>query len=40
MPQEPLLTYDGEHCKVMPLEDAKKVIDYLWDNAFLYANGS
>ncbi len=40
VPQESLLTYDGENCKVMPLEDAKKVIDYLWDNAFLYANES
>ena len=36
--QEPLLTYDDKRCKVMPLEDAKKVIDYLWDNAFLFAN--
>ena len=39
IPRESLLTYDGEHCKVLPLADAKKVIDYLWDNAFLYANG-
>ena len=38
LPQGSLLTYDEKHCKVMPLEDAKKVIDHLWDNAFLYAN--
>lgn len=33
----PLLTYDDEgFCHVLPLEDAKAVIDYVWDNAFRY----
>lgn len=34
----PLLTYDDRgFCQVPSLEDAKTVIDYVWDNAFLYA---
>ncbi|MEB3215887.1 MAG: TMEM143 family protein [Nostocales cyanobacterium 94392] len=32
-----LLNYDKEgFCNVLPLDDAKKVIDYVWDNAFNY----
>lgn len=34
-----LLTYDKQkHCHVLPLDEAKEVIDYVWDNAFQYAN--
>ncbi|MFB2974524.1 TMEM143 family protein [Aerosakkonema sp. BLCC-F183] len=34
----PLLTYDEQgFCKIPSLDDAKTVIDYVWDNAFLYA---
>lgn len=37
-PEIPLLTYDNQgFCNVPSLEDAKTIIDYLWDNAFLYA---
>lgn len=33
----PLLSYDrGGFCNVLPLNDAKKVIDYVWDNTFNY----
>ncbi len=36
-PEIPLLTYDDQGCcHVLPLEDARRVIDYVWDNAFLY----
>ena len=36
-PLLPLLNYDNEgFCNVLPLNDAKKVIDYVWDNAFNY----
>ncbi len=32
-----LLNYDQNgFCNVLPLNDAKKVIDYVWDNAFNY----
>ncbi len=31
----PLLTYDQEgNCKILSLDKSKKVIDYVWDNAF------
>ncbi|GFZ98277.1 hypothetical protein [Okeania sp. KiyG1] len=34
----PLLTYDENGCcRVLPLDDAKQLIDYIWDNAFHYA---
>ena len=34
-PEIPLLSYDKQgFCNVLPLDDAKKVIDYVWDNAF------
>ncbi|NEP90177.1 MAG: DUF3754 domain-containing protein [Okeania sp. SIO2C2] len=34
----PLLTYDENFCcRVLPLDDAKQLIDYIWDNAFSYA---
>jgi Protein of unknown function (DUF3754) len=37
IPEIPLLTYDSQGCcHVLPLEDAKTVIDYVWDNAFQY----
>ncbi|KYC42374.1 hypothetical protein WA1_20615 [Scytonema hofmannii PCC 7110] len=33
----PLLTYDNQgFCHVLSLDDAKAVIDYVWDNAFQY----
>ena len=36
-PEIPLLSYDESgFCHVLPLDDAKKVIDYVWDNAFNY----
>lgn len=36
-PEIPLLRYDKEgYCNILPLNDAKKVIDYVWDNAFNY----
>lgn len=32
-----LLTYDGQNrCQVMPLQDAREVLDYVWDNLFRY----
>ncbi len=37
IPEIPLLTYDQNgYCQVLPLDDAKKIIDYIWDNAFHY----
>ncbi|MDF0553099.1 TMEM143 family protein [Kamptonema sp. UHCC 0994] len=37
-PELTMLTYDAQGCCIVPsLDDAKTVIDYLWDNAFLYA---
>jgi hypothetical protein len=37
LPEIPLLSYDKQgFCNVLPLNDAKKVIDYVWDNAFNY----
>ncbi|MDJ0556420.1 MAG: TMEM143 family protein [Microcoleaceae cyanobacterium MO_207.B10] len=34
----PLLTYDDNGCcQVLPLDDAKQLIDYVWDNLFNYA---
>ncbi|MEA5549470.1 TMEM143 family protein [Anabaena cylindrica UHCC 0172] len=36
-PEIPLLTYNHQgECEVLPLDDAKAVIDYVWDNAFRY----
>ncbi|MEM6752299.1 MAG: TMEM143 family protein [Cyanobacteria bacterium P01_C01_bin.38] len=36
-PEIPLLRYDKQgFCNILPLNDAKKVIDYVWDNAFNY----
>ncbi|QFS43188.1 TMEM143 family protein [Nostoc sphaeroides] len=37
VPEVPLLTYNQQGaCQVLPLDDAKAVIDYVWDNAFQY----
>jgi hypothetical protein len=37
IPAIPLLTYNQKgECEVLPLDDAKAVIDYVWDNAFQY----
>ncbi|NER05261.1 MAG: DUF3754 domain-containing protein, partial [Okeania sp. SIO3C4] len=34
----PLLSYDENGCcRVLPLHEAKQLIDYIWDNAFDYA---
>ena len=34
----PLLSYDEQGCcQVLSLDQAKTVIDYVWDNAFLFA---
>ncbi|MGB3514367.1 MAG: TMEM143 family protein [Microcoleaceae cyanobacterium] len=34
----PLLTYDERGCcQILPIDDAKQLIDYVWDNAFRYA---
>lgn len=34
----PLLTFDEDKCcQVLALDDAKQVIDYIWDHAFMYA---
>jgi hypothetical protein len=39
-PEVPLLSYDDQgYCHVLPLEDAKVVLDWVWDNAFQY-NGT
>ena len=33
--ERPLLEYDDQGCcKLLPLPDAKAVLDYIWDNAF------
>lgn len=38
MLEVPLVTSDGEgYCQVLSLDEAKTVIDYVWDNAFQYA---
>lgn len=35
----PLLTYDSQGCcQVLPLDEAKSVLDDVWDNVFSYAN--
>jgi len=35
----PLLSYGNQgFCQVPSLEDAKKIVDYVWDNAFLYSH--
>ena len=37
VPEIPLLRYDKQgFCSVLSLNDSKKVIDYVWDNAFNY----
>ncbi|MDZ8186017.1 MAG: TMEM143 family protein [Nostoc sp. ChiSLP02] len=37
VPEIPLLNYDHQGaCHVLSLDDAKAVIDYVWDNAFRY----
>lgn len=37
----PLLTYDRQgNCIVLSLDEAKIVIDYIWDNAFKYARST
>lgn len=34
-PENPLLSYDNQgRCQVLPLKEAKTLIDYVWDNAF------
>ena len=39
-PEVPLLSYDNQgYCQVLPLKDARVVIDWVWDNAFRY-NGT
>ena len=36
-PEITLLTYDENGCcQILSLDDAKKIIDYIWDNAFIY----
>ncbi len=38
IPEVPLLTYDEQGCcQVLSLDQAKMVIDYVWDNAFRFA---
>ena len=38
--EKSLLTYDSQgNCQVLSLDEAKQVIDYVWDNVFSYANG-
>ena len=35
----PLFSYDDQgYCTVLSLHEAKKVLDYVWDHAFAYAN--
>lgn len=29
---------ESDRCHVLPLEEAKAIVDWLWDNIFLYAN--
>jgi len=37
LPEIPLLTKDKRGCcQVLPLNDAKRLIDYIWDHIFLY----
>ena len=37
-PELSMLTYDDQGCcKVPSLDDAKTIVDYVWDNAFAYA---
>jgi hypothetical protein len=37
LPEIPLLTKDKQGCcQVLPLNDAKRLIDYIWDHIFLY----
>lgn len=37
-PEIPMLTYDERGCCVVPsLDEAKTLVDYVWDNAFSYA---
>ncbi|MFW5763553.1 MAG: DUF3754 domain-containing protein, partial [Coleofasciculus sp.] len=37
LPEIPLLTKDKQGCcQVLPLDDAKRLIDYIWDHIFLY----
>ncbi|NEP10603.1 MAG: DUF3754 domain-containing protein [Symploca sp. SIO2C1] len=38
---QPLLSFDNQHrCRLLPLNQAKQVIDYVWDNAFLFSHGN
>ncbi|NET36613.1 MAG: DUF3754 domain-containing protein [Cyanothece sp. SIO1E1] len=38
-PELPLLSYDSQGCcQVLPLDDAKTVLDYIWDKFFLYSS--
>ena len=33
----PLLSYDQQgNINILPLEDSKMILDYVWDNAFQY----
>jgi hypothetical protein len=35
--EQPLMTYDEQgRCRVMPLRDARAVLDFIWDNVFHY----
>ena len=35
---QPLLSFDDQHrCRLLPLNQSKQVIDYVWDNAFLFS---
>ena len=37
IPEISLLTYDENGCcQVLSIDNAKKLIDYIWDNMFLY----
>lgn len=37
-PELPMLAYDDRgYCKVPSIDEAKTIIDYVWDNAFSYA---
>jgi hypothetical protein len=36
----PLISFDSQgNCCVIPLDDAKEVIDHVWDNLFQYSSG-
>ncbi len=38
---QPLLSFDNQHrCRLLPLNQAKQVIDYVWDNAFSFSHGN